>query len=60
MALEVEFCRERLIVLVRLHVKLELEYKQSNTSKNRKEVIKKEIESLRTESDRLMRVISIK
>ncbi|NOU99782.1 hypothetical protein [Paenibacillus planticolens] len=54
MALEDKCFREQLIHIARQHVKLALEFGQPNTSTIRKETIKKEIESLRTERDQLL------
>ncbi|OPH60308.1 hypothetical protein BC351_17575 [Paenibacillus ferrarius] len=58
MALEDECCREQLIHIAWQHVKLALEFGQPNTSKNRRETIKKEIALLRTERDTLLCDIS--
>lgn len=59
-ALEDELCREQLLHIVRRHVKLALEFGHSNTASERKEMIKKEVESLRVERDRLLHVKAVK
>jgi hypothetical protein len=56
--LENDIYREQLLILATRHVKLALEFSQRGTSLERKQEIKTEVESLRTERNRLLHEIS--
>ena len=55
-----EKCFERLIDIVQRHVKLALEFGQRSVSTDRREQIKREIDSLRKEREGLLRLVPIK
>lgn len=57
LALEDDYCREKLVAIARQHVKLALEFSRRETLLERKAIIKAEIETLRMERNRLLRLL---